>query len=135
MELELSKFMENITLINKDYSLYKNEEKGVMFYVNTVQLLVKVENLELSSEEYKIKRFEGSVEELDYNIVEVDRPQSKYKITKKEEDRYTIVNSKVSVRQVWNVSNAVGIYKSFTNKEDAMKYASDLNDKTMARLT
>ena len=135
MELELSKFMENITLINKDYSLYKNEEKGVMFYVNTVQLLVKVENLELSSEEYKIKRFEGSVEELDYNIVEVDRPQSKYKITKKEEDRYTIVNSKVSVRQVWNVSNAVGIYKSFTNKEDAMKYALELNDKTMEKLT
>ena len=127
METNLTKFMEYIRIINKDISEYEDKIKGVYFMVNTAQLLVKVENLELSKEEYNVKRFENVVDELEYDIIEVDRPQSKYAITKKEEDKYTIVNSKVKVRAIWNVSNSIGIHKSFTNKEDALEYAKEIN--------
>lgn len=131
METDLTKFMDHITLINKDISKYEDNEKGVVFYCNTVQLLTKVENLELSKEEYQVKKFEQAIDDLEYNIEEVERPQSKYAITKKEEDRYTIVNSKVKVRQVYNVSNAIGIHKSFINKDEALAYADEINKKVV----
>lgn len=127
METNLTKFMEHIRIINKEVSEYEDTNKGVYFMVNTAQLLVKVENLELSKEEYNVKRFENVVDELEYDIIEVDRPQSKYAITKKEEDKYTLVNSKVKVRAIWNVSNGIGIHKSFTNKEEALEYAREIN--------
>lgn len=127
MEKDLIKFMENVKPINKDLSLYEDDNKGVMFYLNTVQLLTKVESLELDKQEYTVKKFEGGIEDLEYDIIEVERPVSKYNITKKEEDKYTITNSKVAVRKVYNVSNAIGIYKSFTNKDDAMELAKDIN--------
>ena len=57
----------------------------------------------------------------------VDRPKPKYEVTKKEEDKYTIINSKVKVYKIWNVSNGLGFKKSFTNKEDAMKLYTEIN--------
>lgn len=122
----LTEFMEKITIINKDIATYKDTEQGRMFDINTISLLPRVERLELSSEEFKKAKFEMKVENLEYDIVEVDRPVPKNTITKKEEDMYTIVNNKVKVRLVWNVSNAVGIYKSFTKKDEAMEYAENI---------
>lgn len=128
METDLSKFMLNIKLGNKEISEYRDEEKGVMFNLNTVQLLTRVERKELSSEEFKKAKFEGSIDKnLEYDIIEVDRPVSKYTITKKEEDMFTIVDQKTKVRVVWNVSNALNIYKSFTNKKEALEYADEIN--------
>ena len=128
MEKDLIKFNDNIEVINKDISKYQ-DEKGTMFICNTISLIAKVEALELSKEELKVKVFEGSVDDLDYDIINVKRPVSKYTLTKKEEDKFTIVDNEVAVRQVYNVSNGVGIHKSFTNKEDALKLAEKINDK------
>lgn len=127
METNLTDFMLHIKLINKDISKYEDDDKGVLFYINTIQLLTKVENLQLSAEEYKVKRFDGSIDNLEYDIIEVDRPVSKYTITKKEEDKYTITNTKVKVRNVYNVSNAIGIHKSFIDKKEALEYAEEIN--------
>jgi hypothetical protein len=128
MQTDLTEFMKHIRLGNKDISKYEDDDKGIMYHLNTIQLLTKVERLELSAEEYKKAKFECKIDKkLEYDIIEVDRPQSKYNITKKEEDRFTIVESKVKVRVVWNVSNALGIYKSFTNKVDALEYAEEIN--------
>jgi len=122
----LTEFMEKITILNKDIATYRDDEKGRMFEMNTISLLPKVERLELSSDEFKKAKFEMKVEDLEYDIIEVDRPVPKNTITKKDEDIYTIVNSKVKVRLVWNVSNAIGVYKSFTNKDEAMEYAENI---------
>lgn len=131
MQDNILKFNKKTRIINKDYSIYEDEEKGIIFALNTVNCLARVDYLELSKEEYEKSKFEKKIDDLDYNIVEVDRPQSKYFITKKEEDKYTIVDSKVKVRQVWNVSNQIGIHKSFTNKEEAMELAKDINTRIL----
>ena len=128
MEKDLIKFNNNIEVINKDISKYE-DEKGTMFICNTISLIAKVEALELSKEELKMKIFEGEIDDLDYKIENVKRPVSKYSLTKKEEDKFTIVDSEVAVRKVYNVSNGVKIHKSFTNKEDALKLAKEINDK------
>ena len=128
MEKDLIKFNDNIEVINKDISKYE-DEKGTMFICNTIGLIAKVEALELSKEELKMKIFEGEIDDLDYQIENVKITVSKYSLTKKEEDKFTIVDSEVAVRKVYNVSNGVKIHKSFINKEDALKLAKEINDK------
>ena len=134
MQDNIIEFNKKVSIINKDYAMYKDEEKGVMFPLNTVNLLARVDYLELSKEEYEKARFEMKIENLEYNIIETTRPVPKNTITKKDSDKYTIVDSKVSVRQVWNVSNALGIKKSFTNKEEAMQLAESLNEEILIAL-
>ena len=134
MQDNILEFNKKVSIINKDYAMYKDEEKGVMFPLNTVNLLARVDYLELSKEEYEKAKFEMKIDNLEYNIIEATRPVPKNTITKKDSDKYTIVDSKVKVRQVWNVSNALGIKKSFTNKEEAMELAESLNEETLIAL-
>lgn len=128
MEMELDKFIENIDILNKDLSLYKDEEKGMMFYLNTIQLLVRVEAMELDKEQYKIALFEKKIENLDYKEEKIKRVVPKYKITKDEKDKYTLIDKEIIIKKVWNVVNASGVYKSFTDKKMALEYAEALNN-------
>lgn len=134
MQDNILEFNKKVSIINKDYAMYKDEEKGIMFPFNTVNMLARVDYLELSKEEYEKAKFERKIDDLEYTIIETTRPVPKNVITKKDSDKFTIVDSKVKVRQVWNVSNALGIKKSFTNKEEAMKLAESLNEETLIAL-
>ena len=127
MQDNILEFNKKIEIINRDYSIYRDEEKGIVFPFNTVNALARIDYMELSKEEYDKAKFEMKIDDLEYNIIETTRPQSKFYLTKKESDKYTIVDSKVKVRQVWNVSNGLGIHKSFTNKEEAIKLTDEIN--------
>ena len=127
MEMELNKFMEKVDIINKDLSVYKDNEKGMLFYLNTVQLLVRVEPLELDKEQYKIALFEKKVEDLKYNEEKIKRVVPKNTITKDDKDKYTLTNKEVIVKKVYNVANALNVKKSFVDKEEAMQYAEAIN--------
>lgn len=136
MEKNLDKFMDNIVIINKDISHYEDEAKGTMFYLNTIQLLVSVEALELDAKQYDVAVFKEEVEregkdKFEYNKKTVKRPVSKYAITKNEKDKYTITSEELTVREVWNVKNAVGARKSFNDKFKALEYARSINEKVM----
>ena len=127
MEMELSKFMENIEIINKEISIYKDTEKGMLFYLNTVQLLTRVEPLELDKEQYQIALFEKKVEDLEYERETIKRVVPKNTITKNDKDKYTLTNKEVIVKKVYNVANALNVKKSFVSKEEAMQYAEEIN--------
>lgn len=129
MEKDLISFMNNVKIINKDLSLYEDDEKGIMFYLNTVNLLTRVDLLELDEVKYKIALFEKKIDKLDYIEEFIERPVPKNTITKKDEDKFTLINQKVKIKRVWNVSNTAGMFKSFTNKEEAIKFAKDINEK------
>lgn len=130
MEKDLIKFYDNIEVINKDLSKYE-DNKGNMFILNTINLLARVDYMELTKEEYKVAKFQQKIEDLDYSTTNIKRVVSKNEITKKEEDKYTLVDKEVSVRQIWNVSNPYGVFKSYTNKEEAVKYAKEVNEKIL----
>ena len=134
MEKDIVSFMGNVEIINKDFARYKDEEKGIIFSLNTVQLLPRLDYMELDKNQYETSKFEQKIDKLEYNIIEVDKPTSKYSITKKEADKYTIVNQKVKVRQIWNVVNALGLHKSFVDKEEAIKVYNELYDKVSKQL-
>lgn len=130
MEKDLIKFYNNIEVINKDLSKYE-DNKGNMFILNTINLLTRVDYMELTKEEYKVAKFQQKIEDLDYSIINVTKVVPKNEITKKEEDKYTLVDKEVSVRQIWNVSNPYGVFKSYTNKEEAVKYVKEVNEKIL----
>ena len=130
MERDLYKFYENIEIISKDFSTYE-DKKGNYFTFNTINGLLRVDKLELTKEEYQAARFQQKVDELEYNIINIKRPVPKNEITGKDEDKFTIVEKEVAVREIWNVSNALGITKSFTNKEEALETAKAYNKTIM----
>ena len=134
MEKDLCKFYENIHIINKDLSEYV-DTKGNYFIFNTVNALTRVDYLELTKEEYISLKFQQKVDDLEYNIINVKRPVPKNEITGKDEDKNTIVDKEVAVRQIWNVSNAFGIIKSFTNQAEAFELATELNKKIIPIIT
>lgn len=129
MEMQLDKFNDLVEIINKDLSVYRDNEKGMMFYLNTVQLLTRVEPLELDKSQYEIALFEKKIDKLDYKEETIERPTPKNRITKKDEDKYTLVMEKVKVKKVYNVANALNVKKSFVDKEEAMKYAETINNR------
>lgn len=130
MEKDLCKFYENINYINKDISEYA-DVKGNRFIFNTINALARVDYLELTKEEYQMALFQQKIQDGEYNIINIKKPVPKNEITKKEEDKYTITEKEVAVRQIWNVSNAFGIVKSFNNKEDANKLATEINNEVL----
>ena len=134
MEKDIVSFMKNVEIINKDFARYIDNEKGIIFSLNTVQLLPRLDYMELDKTKYETSKFEQKIDNLEYSIINVDKPSSKYARTKKEEDRFIIENQKVAVRQVWNVVNALGIHKSFTTKEEATKVYNELYDEVMQKL-
>lgn len=130
MERDLCKFIDNVSIINKDLSIYE-DQKGNKFVFNTINAIVKVDYLELSKEEYTTLKFQQKIEDLDYQIENVKRPVPKSEITGKQEDKNTLVDKEVAVRKVWNVSNPYGAIKSFTNKEEAIKLCNYINEKIL----
>jgi hypothetical protein len=125
--MKLEEFMNNVEIFGKDFSIYEDKEKGVLFTLNTVHLLARVDYLELTKEEYASAKFQQKIEDLDYEIINIKKPVPKNEITGKDEDKYTITEKEVAVRRIWNVSNTAGAFKSYTNKEDAMEKAKEIN--------
>ena len=131
MEKNLSKFYENVNILGKEFSVYE-DSNGNLFTLNTINLLTRVDKLELTKEEYQVAKFQQKVEDLEYSIKNIKKAVPKNEITGKDEDKLTLVDKEVAVREIWNVSNALGIVKSFTNKEDALKTAKEINKKIMS---
>lgn len=135
-------FNKKVEVINKDISMYKDEEKGIIFPLNTVHLLARLDYLELSIEkdakakvsEYEMAKFKKQVEDLEYKEITKKNIRVKSDITGKKEDATTIIETPVKAVAVWNVSNNAGARKSFTNKEEAMKYVDDINSVILAAL-
>lgn len=125
--MKLDEFMKNVEILGKEFSIYTDEEKGVMFPLNTVHLLTRVDMLELSKEEYQAAKFQKKIDDLDYKIENIKKAVPKNEITGKDEDKFTITEKEVAVRKIWNVSNTAGAFKSFTDKEEAMDYSKKIN--------
>lgn len=135
MQENIIDFMKKVSIIDKNLSQYRDEEKGISFFVNTVNLLTKVDYLEVGTEknaklrvsEYEKLLFEKKIEDLDYKKITKKDIRIKSEITGKKEDMYIITEKKSEVVEVWNVSNPYGAFKSFTDKKEALKLAKEIN--------
>lgn len=132
--MKLDEFMKNVEILGKEFSMYTDEEKGVLFPLNTVHLLTRVDMLELSKEEYQAAKFQKKIDDLDYKIENIKKAVPKNEITGKEEDKFTITEKEVAVRKIWNVSNTAGAFRSFSDKEEAMGYSKKINKEVLEYL-
>ena len=142
MQENIIDFMKKVNIIDKNLSQYKDEEKGISFFINTVNLLTKVDYLEVGTEknaklkvaEYEKLLFEKKIEDLDYKKITKKDIRIKSELTGKKEDSTTLIEEEVPAVAIWNVSNTLGFYKSFTNKEEAIKFSDEVNEETLVYL-
>lgn len=132
--MKLDEFMEKVEILGKEFSMYVDDEKGVSFPLNTVHLLTRVDRLELAEEEYQVAKFQKKIDDLDFKRGVIKKAVPKNEITGKDEDKFTITEKEVAVRKIWNVSNTAGAFKSFTNKDDALKASKEINTKVFGYL-
>ena len=129
MERDLIKFNKNITKVTKEIAKYE-DEKGNYMLIPTGQLLCNVEYMELDEISYKKALFEMIIDKgVEYNKIKITKPVDKYTKTKNEKDKGTIIDAEVEVSQVWIVKNGIGLTKAFANKEEALSYVEEINDK------
>ena len=132
----LEEFTKRVTLINKEIGEYENKETGVKFMIPSSYLWARCDYLELTNEEFKKAIFNQEIDKTDlvFNYIESTRPAPKYETTKRDEDKYTIIDAKVKVSQVWLVSNGLKYKQTFNNKEDALKLVNNINEELKALL-
>ena len=129
MEKDLIKFNENITKISKDIAKYE-DTKGNYTLIPIGQLLCNVEYMELDEISYKKALFEKIIDKnVEYNKIKTTKVVDKATITGKKQDQGILVDNEVEVSQVWVVKNGIGLTKSFANKEEALSYVEEINNK------
>lgn len=135
MNEDLKSFMGKVTTLCKDLCEYYDKEKGVKYLLPTSYVWARVDYFELTNDELKKAIFEEQVDKIDnLNYIEAKRKKSKYEVTKNEADRWTIIESKVKVNQLWVVSNGMKIKNTFNNKEEALKFLDEINEPLKAYL-
>ena len=127
----LKNFMEHITIINKDMSEYEDKEKGIKYLIPNSYICARCDYLELTNDELKKEQFNQTIEKTDlkFNYIDSTRPAPKYETTKREEDKYTIIDAKVKVNQIWLVTNGLKYNKAFNNKDEALEFVDTINNR------
>lgn len=129
MTTDLEEYYSHITYINDRLAEYEDEE-GNLFAVTPSNLLVAVQYQTLNKQEYEQAVFQQLIpKDIICNIIEIDKTVPKNEITHNDKDKFTLTTIKQSVKQVWFVSNGLGMRKAFNTKEDALKLAKEINKK------
>jgi hypothetical protein len=127
----IKEYMKHVCTINKDLAEYVNEDKGVKYIIPMPHLLCRIEYIEPTENEYKRLLFEQKIEKLEYKTKMAKRPVVKSTITHDKKDDTTLVDSELKVYEIWNVTNGLGLKKSFTSKEEAIKLYDEVNSKVL----
>lgn len=127
MKKDINKFLNNLTKIDKDIVKYEDEE-GNVIYAPLNALYASCTYLELNKNQYDQMIFQQTIKDDDYNIIEIKTQVPKSEITKKEEDKFTLVDSTAKVRQVWFVANQLQFSGSYKTKEEALKIVKDIEE-------
>lgn len=129
IEENLKEFMSKVDIKSKEVSIYKNEEKGLLYPLGTNALLCRVDYLELTKEELEKAKFEQQVDKKDYKMYDCVKIVPKYEITKIEADRLKLVDKKVKATHIYNVKNQLGIHTTLEDKDEAFKLATEINER------
>lgn len=140
MERDLEKFNDNLSLINKEIVEYK-DKKGNEFivaltpkYQHIAQLFLNCEYLEADNRQLKTLEFNGTIEKGQFYEKEmVKRQVPKYELTHKEKDKNIIVDKEIIINKIWVVKNGFKLTKSFTEKEEALKFVKEENEKIIKK--
>lgn len=128
----LEEFMTHVKFLNKDIAEYENADKGCKYNVGTIQLLTRVDKVELTKEELTVAKFNNQVENKDYEMYDAVRVVPKSEITKNDKDKFTLIDKKIKATRIYNVSNQIGIIQSCDTFEEAVELSNEINNKILA---
>ena len=132
---KLEEYMKKVNIVNSKVCFFEDREKGLIYPLTPTHLLARLDYFEVGTEkkngmsEYDKFLFEKKIDKLDYKEIEKTVITPKNEITGNKKDQYTLIEEKKPAVAVWNVSNQVGIFTSFVNKEDAIKLCDEINSK------
>ena len=127
MTRNLDEFYKNLEIVNKDFSIYKDDDHNYSV-LPTAGVLVAVDYNELNKQQWEVAKFnKKKKKDFETELAIVDKTVSKYDITHKEEDKYTLTTKKEAIHKVWFVMNQFKVKKAFKDGEEALKYAEEIN--------
>jgi hypothetical protein len=123
---DLVEFMKYIKKDGEGY-IY-SDDFGNRIPMQKFDLIPSVVYQKCKEEEYKQLLFKGMIKADDkFNEIEDKTQVTKDTITGKEEDKSTIVDKTIKVKEMWLVSNKMRISKIFNNKEEALELYDEIN--------
>lgn len=129
MTKDLEEYYKNIKYVNDKLAEYEDEE-GNLIPLTPSNLLVAVQYQALNKQEYEQAVFQQLIpKDIICRETEIDKLIPKNEVTHNDKDKYTITTIKQKAKEVWFVSNGLGIRKAYNNKEDALAIAKKINSK------
>lgn len=129
MTQDLDEYYSNIRYINEGLAEYEDKE-GNLFNLSPSNLLIAVQYKTFNKQEYEQAVFKQIIpKDIICNETEIDKVVPKSEITHKDSDKFTLTTIKQKVKEVWIISNGVGIHKAYTTKEEAINKAKEINRK------
>ena len=129
MTKDLEEYYKNITYVNDKLAEYEDKE-GNLIPLTPSSLLVAVQYQTLNKQEYEQAVFNQMIpKDIICKEIEIDKLIPKSDVTHNDKDKYTITTIKQKAKEVWFVSNGLGIRKAYNNKADALRVAKEINNK------
>jgi hypothetical protein len=120
----LEEYMNKINFeIGHNLAEYTDLEKGIIYPVTLPHLIPNLDYIEATDDELKRLEFDLKIEKgMTFTKTKITRPYPKYEDTKKEEDKNILIDKEYDVNQIWNVTNALNLSRTFNNKKDAIEF-------------
>ena len=129
--MELRKFNENVKPIENKLARYEDSE-GNIFILPISGLICKCEYVKVDEANRIQMEFNKEIpKHMKLNKITVTTQVFKNTITGNKRDKNTIVDQEVEVYELWRVTNGLGMKEIFDNKEEAVTYCNEINDKYM----
>ena len=129
MTKDLEEYYKHITYISDKLAKYEDEE-GNSFPITPSTLLVASQYQTLNKEEYDKAVFNQLIpKNFICKEVEVNKVVPKYEISKDPKDQFILTDVKEKAKEVWFVSNGLGIKKAYNDKEEALRIVNEINNK------
>ena len=127
--MELRKFNENVKPIENKLARYEDEEGNILI-LPISGLICKCEYVKVDEANRVQMEFNKDIpKDMELNKITVTTQVFKNTITGNKRDKNTIVDQDVEVYEMWRVTNALGMKEVFNNKDEAIAYCNEINDK------
>lgn len=129
--MELRKFNENVKPIENKLARYEDSEGNILI-LPISGLICKCEYVKVDEANRIQMEFNKEIpKHMKLNKITVTTQVFKNTITGNKRDKNTIVDQEVEVYELWRVTNGLGMKEIFDNKEEAVTYCNEINDKYM----
>lgn len=129
--MELRKFNDNVKMVVDKLAKYEDEEGNLLIFPVS-GLICKCEYVKIDEANRVQMEFTKDIpKHMKLNKITVTTQVFKNTITGKDEDKNTIVDQDVEVYEMWRVTNGLGMKEIFDNKDEAVTYCNEINDKYM----